>query len=147
MNTELLNPELEFNSLDAINSLPVDIKYMGESVPANWGGQMCDQWRVTIDGQSFDYFTGFGLRRKFYKNGQNHVEPVKPAIADILAALVRDAHALNANFYDWCDEFGYDTDSLQALDVYRACMDTGRKLSKTFTRAQLANIAEATAEL
>jgi hypothetical protein len=142
-----MNTTEQLNSLDAINSLPVSIKYMGEAVPANWGGQACDQWRATIDGQSFDYFTGLGLRRKFYKNGQNHVETVKPAIADILAALVRDAQALNASFYDWCADFGYDTDSLQALDVYRACMDTGRKLSKTFTRAQLASIAEATAEL
>ncbi len=51
-----------------------------------------------------------------------------PTENDVLECLKSDCEAGNYSFDDFCDNFGYSNDSLKALDTYRACMDTARKL-------------------
>lgn len=51
-----------------------------------------------------------------------------PKELDVLECLEFDVQAGRESFQDFCDNFGYDSDSLKALDVYRACMDTATKL-------------------
>ncbi len=58
-------------------------------------------------------------RRAFRRN---------PEEADILECLQSDVEAGRMSFDEFCDTFGYDNDSLKALDTYRACMETAQKL-------------------
>lgn len=43
-------------------------------------------------------------------------------------AVSRDAEAGQKSIDEFCDDLGYDNDSIKALDVYRACMKTAQKL-------------------
>lgn len=132
-----MNATTEFN----IEVLPVKITYVGETTrDNNW---KCDQWRVELSNKlgmwSTDYFTGLGLRSK-PRTSWDVARPKKPAVADVLYSLFNDAKAADYNFSDWCDEFGYSDDSIKALNMYKACLDTATALRKYFSPDQRAAI-------
>jgi hypothetical protein len=54
-----------------------------------------------------------------------------PKFSDIAECLLSDIDAGSCSFNDFCDTFCYSNDSLNALDTYRACMETARKFKKT----------------
>lgn len=87
------------------------------------------QWRVTLNGVSFQYFTGAGWVTK-PKNKWDQARPKPPSLDDVLHSLVLDASACDQSFDDWCGEYGYDTDSRKALETYLACQDNATKLRK-----------------
>lgn len=67
---------------------------------------------------------------------------VLPEVASVLHSLMLDAQALERGFTDWCNDFGYDGDSISAFDTYRACCENGKKLQKVFSRDTLVKIEE-----
>ncbi len=67
---------------------------------------------------------------------------VTPTAASVLHSLILDASALEENFDDWASDFGYDSDSLKALNIYKACCDNGKKLCKIFTNEQIETLQE-----
>ena len=85
----------------------------------NWQNS-ADAWLVVINGQHFDYFTGIGHRVLS--------KPVTPKFDSILACLVQDAVGSGRSFDDWCSDYGYDTDSRNALQTYMDCQETAKKL-------------------
>lgn len=129
----------------------------GEKTRYGW---KCDAWRVSFtvrDGRAayeeFDYFTGLGLRKapewKFgapgYDGGKpprpgtllhekwmKGAKPVPPHPADVLHSLILDSDAAEQTFAQWCGEFGYDTDSREALATYEACQENTDKLRRVF---------------
>lgn len=111
------------------------------------------KWMVSINGQSFDYYTGVAHREK--KKGYAGQNPgghtyeqlsrmnltqrgfdtllilskaKPPSLDDVLHALCLDAEAAIVTFREWCDNFGYDTDSRKALNIYEQCQDAHDKL-------------------
>jgi len=130
-----------------IESLPVTISYVGETKRNNWE---CDQWVVAITSKQgtyhTDYFTGLGLRTK-PKQSWLEARPKKPTIAEVMHSLILDAEAVDYSFSDWCDNFGYSDDSLQALDTYRACCKTGDAMRKHFTPEQREQIKTFTQDM
>lgn len=130
------------DTIEALDTLPVKIEYVGETKRDNWD---CDQWRVTLSSKagfhSFDYFTGLGLRTK-PRTSWDTPKPRKPKVADVLRSLIMDASAANENFDDWCDNYGYSSDSIKALNTYKACLDTARALRKHFSPDTLRQVRE-----
>lgn len=131
----------EFN----IEALPVTIHYVAE-VPSKWDDTRktnVDQWRVEIRSaagfQSFDYFTGLGLRQK-PRASWDKPKPKKPIIADVLYSLFSDASAADENFVDWCANYDYSDDSIKALNIYKQCLETATALRKHFSPEQRAGI-------
>ena len=52
-----------------------------------------------------------------------------PEFADVLYCLVADASVIDfPGFEEWAREYGYDTDSRKAEQMYRECLDTALKL-------------------
>ena len=47
--------------------------------------------------------------------------PKKPTKKDILYSMIMD-DVSDMNFNDFCDEFGYNNDSIKALKIYKACL-------------------------
>lgn len=107
------------------------------------------EWIVTINDQSFSYYTGLGHReaqtftkvefdRLKYKNltdaGVQELlkisKPTPPKLDDVLHSLVMDADACEMSFDEWCDNFGSSTDSRKALETYLACQENTGKLRK-----------------
>jgi hypothetical protein len=87
------------------------------------------EWRVTLNGVSFPYFTGSGLVTKA-KTVFDKDRPKKPSLDDVLHSLVLDASACDQSFDDWCSDYGYDTDSRKALETYLTCQENATKLRK-----------------
>lgn len=116
-------------------------------------------YRVELNGHSFDYFTGIGhcytgtskfklkpedipvtdkgteqflLKKAFYKqhslkfNERIYIQ--FPEVEDVLECLKLDAECGSMSFSEFCDNFGYSNDSISALNVYRACEETAKKL-------------------
>lgn len=54
----------------------------------------------------------------------------EPLVDDVLHCLFLDAQASSASFYDWCSEFGYSSDSIEALKTYHKCQENETKLKK-----------------
>ncbi len=153
------------DTIEAIEFLPVKIDYVGE-VPSKWDEstpRTVDQWRVTISSKAgfhfFDYFTGLGLRtpipamhlahnppRKgtlaYEQLEKAYRKPNKPKVADVLHSLILEASAADENFDDWCDNLGMSSDSIKALNTYKACLDTARALRKHFSPDTLQQVRE-----
>ena len=130
-----MNETANTNSFD-IEALPITITYMGETTQDDrW---VCDQWRVVFSDErsmwTTVYYNGLGLR-------DNH-GPVTPKKADVLCALCLDAQAADTNFNDWSINFGYNNDSIKALNTYKQCCDIAVRLRQYFTAEQRKAITE-----
>jgi len=103
------------------------VMYIRYNPNAEWGH---DEWEVTLckqgEGHKFPFHTGTGLRRRG--------KPVKPSVACVLHSLLLDGAAMNQSFDDWCDEYGYNSDSIKDFNTYRKCVHTGRALRKIFSQ-------------
>jgi hypothetical protein len=136
------------------------VRYVGQttqpSEPKPWE---CDEWRATIGGHEFPYFTGLGLRepiRRIPDGGpmprtgslmreelEKARKPIAPHVADVLHSLLLDSSAIETSFKDWCSDFGYSDDSIAAPNTYNECCAIGQKLRKMFTREQRKALQEA----
>ena len=130
-------------TLEDIEHIPVETRYIGE-VPSKWPSSSnratVDQWAITVfdeDGNPhmFDYFTGLGLR-------QGLKSPKPPKVSDVLYSLLSDANAEQRNFHEWCSDYGHSLDSINALNAYRACLDTAHALHKCFSPELLAELRD-----
>ena len=107
--------------------------YAGETTRKDW---KCDAWNIRLaSGKAFlqtSYYTGLGLRAGNAKLPKSsvfyRVKPVTPSAADVLHSLTMDASASDESFPDWCANYGYSDDSIDAFETYRACCKIGQDL-------------------
>lgn len=66
----------------------------------------------------------------------------QPQIAHVLYCLLSDAEAGNESFSNWCENFGYDSDSINAFNTYQACEKTAKQLNNLFNREQLRTLRD-----
>ena len=72
---------------------------------------------------------------------------VPPRAADVLYVLVLDAQAADQSFHDWASDFGYETDSIKALNIYNACCEIGREMKKIFNREERVSLEDLVRDL
>lgn len=128
---------------------------IGETIKDNnWE---CDEWRVKLGTIETHYYTGTGCRKPkpgafrttarkgtvAYANWERaNLQPVAPCAVDVIYSLLSDAEAADMSFNDWCDNFGYSSDSISAFDTYQQCCAIGQDLRKVFTAEQRARLSE-----
>lgn len=106
------------------------------------------EWLLTLNGVSFRYYTGIGHRTPKMPYTAPLAEilrrskPVTPKLEDILESLRLDASARLMSFQDWCDEFGYDQDSIKALNLYTQCSNTWDLLKRAGVDPRIVNTEE-----
>ena len=77
-----------------------------------------------------------------YRLKHNVKFPV-PTIDEVLYSLNMDSDVGNySDFEDWAQEFGYDSDSISANDIYRACQKIAKDFNKLLTKQQRKELAE-----
>lgn len=64
-------------------------------------------------------------------------QPKAPRNSDIMYSLLLDSEASDYSFSEWCDNFGFDSDSISAFNTYQQCENIGKQLKKVFTNEQL----------
>ena len=142
--------DVEVDAILARAGVKVGARYCGEVIRRNGGkGWPCDQWLVSFNGETFDFFTGVGCRLDAPKVGhltpntlawvswKAQARPVCPTAAEVLFALLLDGRAAEMSFTDWCAEFGFDDDSISALETYRECEKNWRRLTKALASCAL----------
>ena len=67
------------------------------------------------------------------------VKTVRPY--DVLACVSGDAYCPET-FKDFCAEYGYDEDSIKALQAFRRCSAFAKRLRAFFTEAELTQLQE-----
>jgi hypothetical protein len=72
--------------------------------------------------------------------GKHKPKPVKPELLNVFHALILDSQAINENFDDWAENYGYSPDSIKALNVYKACLENARIVRKVLTREDIAKL-------
>jgi hypothetical protein len=152
----------EVERIAAHAAVSMQAVHMGIKQKALGGDSPMDHWSVCFtkrygDGdevsEDFDFFTGLGHREKpqwkhgvtgygngpeprpgslLYEQWEKQAKPQAPHIADVLHSIILDSSAAGQSFESWCDEFGYDTDSRKAEDIYRACQENADKLARIF---------------
>lgn len=131
---------MNFKTIEDLENIPhARIRYVGFIEKDDGGSDgkpwPCDQWHISLPrhdklaNHTFEYFTGIGHREA-------------PKFTGVLHSLVLDASAADENFNDWCANFGYDNDSIKALNTYQECLAVAEKLSQCFTREELEQIRE-----
>lgn len=125
-------------------------KYIRETAQGTW---KCDQWEFEINSVKFDFYTGLGHRglteeakheiageyplphllgSQAYEDYLAAIDaarvPEPPHVAAMLHSLFMDNQSATQSFEDWCEEYGYSSDSRKALEVYLECQEIGRKL-------------------
>lgn len=138
------------------DTLPVSLAYCGKIDDKEWPHYL---WNVVViykgGAWSFPYKCGLGHIEKKpgynpdpkppYREGTIAYEqwineafrPKKPNVSDIMHSILMDSEANSMSFNDWCDNFGYDTDSMKALRTYQSCCEEGEMLRKAFTNKQI----------
>lgn len=107
-------------------------------------GLLDDQlkFKIAFNGHWFDYFQGTGHAKKFSVKdlaeirSNTHkklyrVDSEKLTVFnefDFLYCIKLDAECGFQSFSEFCDNMSYSNDSLKALDIYRACEDTAKKV-------------------
>lgn len=145
-----MSKEIELNVRNLLCAANVNAKsvYLGLRNDALGGNQPMDAWVVTFHNEtskrseSFDYFTGLGLRakptlgNKYTRNTlawhavESARKPVKPEPASVLHSILLDGEACNQSFAHWCMDYGYDEDSRKAYATYEACQKNADKLAR-----------------
>ncbi len=68
-------------------------------------------------------------------------QPKTPGAYDVLACISSDANCPET-FADFCAEYGYESDSIAALQTFRRCAAFGKRLRAFFTADELAALSE-----
>lgn len=135
-----------------INSIHLGLS-MRDKVKEHWSH---DKWQVTIKYNNKElttsYKTGLGHRalgicckqekgvistpKGNYRNIEDivtipgYTKTVEPKAADVLYSLFCDYSANELTFEQWCNEFGYDSDSRKMLDIYIESQKNGTMVCK-----------------
>lgn len=141
---------------EILSKLNSTVTYCGEGKEKDW---QFDRWNVSIvtkkETFSFEYKTGIGLRKNWYerkgfktpKNGGNigmasEKKPVTPKLEDIFYSILLDSEAGEYNFDDWADTFGFPSDSIEALNIYKACLVHAKMVRVLFTKEEVNTMKE-----
>jgi hypothetical protein len=66
---------------------------------------------------------------------------VPPSDYSLLSCMSMDSYQSDS-FEDWCDNFGYDTDSRKALDTFLKCQKISSDINRFFTDTELEQLQE-----
>lgn len=109
---------------------------------------VCDNYKTGIGHRRLDLFvkkefTNYGSKRYWNKYIGKYLteqeaakagwlKPTAPSVADVIHSLLSDASGADNTFEDWCSDFGYDSDSRKALDIYLKCQKNLLEMRKLF---------------
>lgn len=124
----------EGRKCDISSSYSMGIGHLPKSIQPPTRGASVDQYDNTVK----------ILETGRYRPGLRTTPLAPPSIVDALYSLVSDAEAINfPSFEEWASELGFETDSRKAESIYRACLDTGLKLRRMLSDAELTKLREA----
>jgi hypothetical protein len=74
-------------------------------------------------------------------------QKVQPHPAEVLANAASDGEGAEDSFENWCQDFGYDSDSMKARATYDACTENGKKARRVLGAENARKFAELSSQL
>lgn len=112
------------NRLLAGHDVSMAAKHLGERLDTTDGNWPHDLWQCTfrMDGRkaTFEYRAGLGHEGK------------RPVEGAVLECLLLDTDSIEEPFDEWCSNFGFDSDSRKAEQMYLACQRTAEQMENLF---------------
>jgi hypothetical protein len=100
------------------------------------GGKHGHHYRVTLSKPTarltFDFWSSIA-------DAEKGIKTVSPY--SVLACISGDAYTPET-FADFCGEFGYESDSIKALQTFRRCSAFAKRLQAFFTESELEQLQE-----
>jgi len=126
-----MNITTEIKEVLSTNSIDFKAHYLGLKTDSDFNG---DEFTVTFTKKgkfvSFPYTLGTGYR----KNNR----PTPPKVECVLHSLLIDSQCIGDGFQSFCDDMGYDSDSIKDGALFELCV----KQSKEFTGFFSAELVE-----
>lgn len=128
---------LSFYDRQALDFLSLHgIKFRANlAVPQKARDGLGNHYRVTLSGKARR------LTFSFWGSIKDAEEGRYPTAYSVLSCISSDANTPEA-FADFCNEYGYDSDSIKARDTFKRCALFARRLRAFFTEAELEGLAE-----
>ena len=98
-----------------------------------------DIYRITITNN------GTRISFRYGDSLKNTGSGTTPTDDDILSCVKMDYHNTAEQyptFADFCDELGYDNDSISSEKIYKNCLKQAEKLHKVFTDEEIENMPD-----
>lgn len=77
----------------------------------------------------------------FYDSINNYDKGLEPSAYDVLSCLSFDSHC-DEDFEDFCDNCGYNSDSIKAKATWRKCLKFSKRVNAFFTIEELEELRE-----
>jgi len=138
---KLNQQEIAINEFLASKNIELDTLFVEKTNRDEWP---CYEWRVKFtrpqkDGFSLPFYMGLAHVEKL-KNSDSR--PLKPSAASVLYSLSMDFSCSGESFESFCDESGYEKDSIKVLRIYDSVLSQNKKYSKFFNNEEIEKIAE-----
>lgn len=161
--SELTSSEIEQAVIELLVKHKIQYSINAAGVGLKRDNWVCDGWTIELSNggksQYFEFFTGIGHRvvpslyrfqiTREYRGSRmlasklaEQAKPTRPGITSVLHSLVIDAQAINESFSNWCDNFGYDSDSIKSLNTYNTCCENAKKLQHVIPRNVISELSE-----
>jgi hypothetical protein len=88
------------------------------------------------------YHNGFSGNIEIKRVSGKAVKFPTPTIDEVLYSLNNDSDVANYSFEEWAENYGYDSDSISANNIYLACQKTAKEFRKMLSSRQRAELTE-----
>lgn len=141
MNKQEIPIDIAVSNLLKKWNIEYSVEYLGERNKRNWKH---DLWNVIFKSyqaqENFEYSTGLGNRignRILKIDISKFAKPCPPRASETFKILILEARAESMDFNSWCEEFGYDNDSIKDQGIFYNCQLIGIKLRRIFSSDQI----------
>jgi hypothetical protein len=95
-----------------------------------------------VEAKFTDILNSHGIEYTAKHRPSSALKLPKPSLADVMHSLLVDSMGDFSSFSNWCNDYGYGSDSISAQDTFNACRDTKLSLEGLFTTESLAMMNE-----
>lgn len=104
------------------------IPFRTDTEPGDWDNEASHYSFVITNGSVDSGNYGKKMRGNF---SQGSAIKNRPTLDDILNSLSIDTMNIEEESFElWCDDFGYNSDSMKAYKIYKSCLDESKHLKE-----------------
>ena len=110
-----------------LENIKLTYTYIGYDTDSNMAKMNTYKCKLTYNNKSMNF--NYSIVISLTKNDIT--------IDNCLYSLLLDADSIDYTFNEFCDNFGYNHDSMKANKIYKACIKTSKQLNRLFNADEL----------
>lgn len=113
-----------------LNNIKLSYEYIGYNTRDNMAKM--NDYKVTLKYNKKQLTVDYSIGSALNESDIN--------VKSVMSALLLDM--VECDFNEFCDNFGYDNDSIKALNIYKQCEKIMYKMNKMFSASELNEMRE-----